>query len=77
MYMKIPLNNDDAEALLQLKVIFDMGRCFQRCYSQPNVLISHAHLDHIGGLPSYLSIRYHLASNSVSTENLSTDPLFN
>lgn len=34
----------------QLKVIFDIGRCPQRAVSFPTLLVSHAHMDHIGGV---------------------------
>ncbi|GAQ80583.1 tRNAse Z1 [Klebsormidium nitens] len=33
-----------------MKVAFDVGRCPQRAVFQDNVLISHAHMDHIGGV---------------------------
>jgi len=41
------------------KVAFDIGRCPQRAVFQQTVLISHGHLDHVGGLP------FHVASRSV------------
>ncbi|KAJ9531839.1 hypothetical protein QJQ45_021986 [Haematococcus lacustris] len=41
------------------KVAFDIGRCPQRAVFQQTVLISHGHLDHIGGCP------FHVASRSM------------
>ena len=40
-------------------VVFDTGRCPQRSVFARNVLITHCHLDHLGGLP------HHVASRSV------------
>ncbi|KAF1863313.1 hypothetical protein Lal_00031312 [Lupinus albus] len=40
-----------------LKVAFDIGRCPPRAVSQDFLLISHAHMDHIGGLPMYVATR--------------------
>ncbi|XP_060968128.1 nuclear ribonuclease Z isoform X3 [Cannabis sativa] len=40
-----------------LKLAFDIGRCPQRAISQDFVFISHAHMDHIGGLPMYVATR--------------------
>ncbi|KAL9324860.1 hypothetical protein ACSQ67_005505 [Phaseolus vulgaris] len=40
-----------------LKVAFDIGRCPPRAVSQNFLLISHAHMDHIGGLPMYVATR--------------------
>ncbi len=40
-------------------VVFDTGRCPQRSVFAHNVLITHCHLDHLGGLP------HHIASRSV------------
>ncbi|RDY01855.1 tRNase Z TRZ1, partial [Mucuna pruriens] len=40
-----------------LKVAFDIGRCPTRAVSQNFLLISHAHMDHIGGLPMYVATR--------------------
>mmetsp|Transcript_4347 Transcript_4347/g.11794 ORF Transcript_4347/g.11794 Transcript_4347/m.11794 type:complete len:321 (-) Transcript_4347:206-1168(-) len=39
------------------KVVFDIGRCPQRAVFQQTVLISHGHLDHVGGLPFHVSSR--------------------
>ncbi|KAJ8771860.1 hypothetical protein K2173_027037 [Erythroxylum novogranatense] len=40
-----------------LNLAFDIGRCPQRAISQDFVFISHAHMDHIGGLPMYVATR--------------------
>ncbi|PON34681.1 Metallo-beta-lactamase [Parasponia andersonii] len=40
-----------------LKLAFDIGRCPQRAISQDFLFISHAHIDHIGGLPMYVATR--------------------
>lgn len=40
-----------------LSAAFDIGRCPQRAVSQEFLFISHAHLDHIGGLPMYVATR--------------------
>ncbi|KAB1216665.1 Nuclear ribonuclease Z [Morella rubra] len=40
-----------------LKVAFDIGRCPQHAISHDFLCISHAHLDHIGGLPMYVATR--------------------
>ncbi|XXG42189.1 hypothetical protein AAC387_Pa01g2522 [Persea americana] len=40
-----------------LKIAFDIGRCPQRAISHDYLLISHAHMDHIGGLPMYVATR--------------------
>ncbi|EFJ48707.1 hypothetical protein VOLCADRAFT_80918 [Volvox carteri f. nagariensis] len=39
------------------KVTFDIGRCPQRACFQQTVLLSHAHLDHVGGLPFHVCTR--------------------
>ena len=43
--------------LPQLKLVLDTGRCPQRAVYQQTVLLSHAHLDHIGGVPFHVSTR--------------------
>ncbi|GIL97373.1 hypothetical protein Vretimale_3025 [Volvox reticuliferus] len=39
------------------KVAFDIGRCPQRACFQQTVLLSHTHLDHVGGLPFHVCTR--------------------
>ncbi|KAK9836986.1 hypothetical protein WJX81_004421 [Elliptochloris bilobata] len=39
------------------KLVFDTGRCPQRAVYQKTVMVTHAHLDHIGGLPFLVSTR--------------------
>eukprot|EP00891_Asterochloris_glomerata_P005077 jgi/Astpho2/5077/Aster-08014 len=38
-------------------VVFDTGRCPQRSVFAHNVLITHCHLDHLGGLPHHIASR--------------------
>ena len=41
----------------ELDVAFDIGMCPRIALASPYVALSHAHMDHIGGLPYYFSQR--------------------
>lgn len=53
--------------LPQLKLVLDTGRCPQRSVYQQTVLLSHAHMDHIGGLPFHVSTRHVLIHQKILT----------
>ena len=42
----------------ELDVVFDIGQCTRACLSSGVVALSHAHMDHLGGLPYWLSQRH-------------------
>ena len=42
----------------ELDIVFDMGQCTRASLSSGTVALSHAHMDHLGGLPYWLSQRH-------------------
>ena len=42
----------------ELDVAFDIGQCTRAVLSVPTIALSHAHMDHLGGLPYWFSPRY-------------------
>jgi len=42
----------------ELDVAFDIGQCTRAVLSVPTIALSHAHMDHVGGLPYWFSQRY-------------------
>lgn len=44
--------------LPELDVAFDIGQCIRPALSASTIALSHAHMDHLGGLPYWLSQRY-------------------
>jgi ribonuclease Z len=49
--------------LPQLKLIFDSGRCPQRCVYAETMCLSHTHMDHVGGCGFYIATRNLLQLN--------------
>ncbi|EKD27670.1 MAG: Metallo-beta-lactamase [uncultured bacterium] len=41
----------------KLGIMFDIGKCPEKAVSIPNLLITHGHVDHIGGIAHYLFAR--------------------
>lgn len=42
----------------ELDLAFDIGLCTRAVLSTPTIALSHAHMDHLGGLPYWFSQRY-------------------
>ena len=42
----------------ELDLAFDIGLCTRAVLSAPTIALSHAHMDHLGGLPYWFSQRY-------------------
>jgi len=42
----------------ELDIGFDIGQCTRAVLSVPTIALSHAHMDHVGGLPYWFSQRY-------------------
>jgi ribonuclease Z len=42
----------------ELDLAFDIGQCTRAVLSAPTIALSHAHMDHLGGLPYWFSQRY-------------------
>ncbi|CAL5059476.1 unnamed protein product [Urochloa decumbens] len=49
--------NETCVIFPSLSVAFDIGRCLPLAVSQDLLFVSHAHMDHIGGLPMYVGMR--------------------
>ncbi|CAN6246682.1 unnamed protein product [Urochloa humidicola] len=49
--------NETCVIFPSLGAAFDVGRCLPLAVSQDFLFVSHAHMDHIGGLPMYVGMR--------------------
>ncbi|CAL5023175.1 unnamed protein product [Urochloa decumbens] len=49
--------NETCVIFPSLSVAFDIGRCLPLAVSQDLLFVSHAHMDHIGGLPMHVGMR--------------------
>jgi ribonuclease Z len=63
----------------ELEVAFDVGFCPRVLVPCPSIALSHAHMDHIGGLPYWFSQRYFqkLPAGKVHCHHAIAQPLLN